>query len=226
MLNNLIKKIKSRSKKSIAIVKSSLYHSYTFQKILYFKCKILLSKKYRNREKINIIIGSGGFRQKGWISTEEKFLNLLNKNDWNKLFRRNSISAILAEHVWEHLSEKNGKKAVKNCFTFLKNDGYLRIAVPDGYHPNEFYINSVKVNGTGSGAKDHKVLFTYKSLCKMLQSSGFQVRLLEYFDENGKFHYHPWGKKDGFVSRSKKYDERNQNSKLNYTSLIIDAIKF
>ena len=53
----------------------------------------------------------------------------------------------------------------------------------------------------------------------------FQVRLLEYWDEQGQFHYHDWDENAGFIGRSKRFDTRNQGEKLGFTSLIIDAIK-
>ena len=48
----------------------------------------------------------------------------------------------------------------------------------------------------------------------MFESAGFQVRLLEYCDENGKFHYNDWNEKDGFIYRSKRFDHRNRDNQL------------
>ena len=79
--------------------------------------------------------------------------------------------------------------------------------------------------GTGIGSDDHKILYNYKSLKELLESAGFKVALLEYCDENGKFHFNEWSSKDGHIVRSKRYDPRNKDGALNYTSLIIDAIK-
>lgn len=60
-------------------------------------------------------------------------------------------------------------------------------------------------------------IFIYKS---------FKVNALEYFDENGIFHYQDRNSKDGFISRSKYNDKRNVNGKISYSSTIVDAIKF
>jgi predicted SAM-dependent methyltransferase len=57
-----------------------------------------------------------------------------------------------------------------------------------------------------------------------MQEAGFQVELLEYWDEQGVFHFQEWSSNDGHVIRSKRYDIRNKE-KLTYTSLIIDGIK-
>jgi predicted SAM-dependent methyltransferase len=100
--------------------------------------------------------------------------------------------------------------------------------VPDAYFPNETYQNVVKVGGPGPighPAASHKIVHNYKTLVKMFQTAGFQVLLLEYCDENGKFHYNDWDGKDGVIFRSKRYDLRNQGDKLVFPSLIIDAIK-
>ena len=39
---------------------------------------------------------------------------------------------------------------------------------------------------------DHKVLYTYQTLSEMLQSVGFQVDLLEHYEESGTFHHAEW----------------------------------
>ncbi len=101
----------------------------------------------------------------------------------------------------------------------------LRIAVPDGFHPDLNYIEYVKPGGTGFGSDDHKVLYNYESLTNILEKAGFQIKLLEYWDEKGEFHFQDWLSADGYVERSRLYDPRNQDGTLSYTSLIIDAIK-
>lgn len=62
---------------------------------------------------MKIIIGAGKTRYEGWEATQESDLNLLSVSDWNKLFQINSIDAMLAEHVWEHLSYEDGILAAK-----------------------------------------------------------------------------------------------------------------
>ena len=51
------------------------------------------------------------------------------------------------------------------------------------------------------------------------------AQLLEYFDENHKFHCNKWDANKGMIIRSKRFDERNLDGELNYTSIIIDAYK-
>jgi len=184
----------------------------------------------RLREKIKVtplrvVVGAEGNFQQGWIGTEIDTLNLLKKRDWKMLFKPGIIDVILAEHVWEHLTDEEGQLALRNCFTYLKKGGYFRVAVPDGFHPDQNYIDYVKPGGHGAGADDHKLLYNYLLMKAYLEAAGFKVRLLEYFDENGVFHYNEWAPEDGLIRRSKRFDERNKNGQLNYTSLIIDGIK-
>jgi predicted SAM-dependent methyltransferase len=139
-----------------------------------------------------------------------------------------SISAILAEHVWEHLDYEEGTEAAKVCFDFLKPGGYIRCAVPDAFFPNEEYQNIVKVGGPGPKdhpAASHRIVYNYNSIISMFDRAGFKVKLLEYCDDNGQFHYENWDETQGFIYRSKRFDHRNQDGKLGCVSLIVDAIK-
>ena len=182
-------------------------------------------KALSDKDDIKIVIGAGNIYQKGWIRTEFEFLDITNENDWASLFRKNSISAILAEHVWEHLTEEEGLTAAKNCYKFLKKNGYLRLAIPDGYHNSEEYIDYIKPGGHGNGADDHKVMYNYISLGKMLEKAGFNVTYLEWFDENRQFNTIDWDIEQGKIRRSIRFDERNVNGSAIYTSLIVDAYK-
>jgi predicted SAM-dependent methyltransferase len=194
---------------------------------LFFKLpKDELFFKLYNLKLIKFNIGSGksGFNHE-WFNTDKNSLDITDENDWKKYLKFLKVNNIFSEHVWEHLSDLDAEKALKNCYRFLKKGGVFRIAVPDGFHPDKEYIDYVKPGGHGLGADDHKILYNYKSLTQRLESAGFKVSLLEYWDENGNFHFKEWSDDGGRVLRSKRYDSRNQNGKLAYTSLIIDAIK-
>lgn len=68
---------------------------------------------------IKIVIGAGVYNNNpGWLHTQEEELNLLDESKWEERFERNSISAILAEHVWEHLTFEEGVQAAKICYDF------------------------------------------------------------------------------------------------------------
>lgn len=91
-----------------------------------------------------VVVGSGGSNNNvGWFHTEENVLNLLKRCDWEERFLPNSIAAVLAEHVWEHLTYEEGIDAAKTCYEFLKPGGYVRCAVPDGldFHFNDWDEN-------------------------------------------------------------------------------------
>ena len=159
-----------------------------------------------------------------WIPTNLQFLNLLIDGQWQNAFGEHGIDAIFAEHVWEHLSPANGKAGAAQCFKHLKPGGYLRIAVPDGNHPDPDYINFVRPGGFGPGADDHKVLYTYETLRDMLQSVGFQVELLEYYDADNNFHREAWDPAAGPVMRCQGWTEKKTDgSIMQFTSLIVDA---
>jgi predicted SAM-dependent methyltransferase len=182
-------------------------------------------KAFSNATQRKIIIGSSGTRFDGWVSTDRQVLDLLCEGTWERYFSPGSLDAILAEHVWEHLSADAALKSAATCYRFLKPGGYLRIAVPDGFHPDSSYIEEVRPGGVGPGADDHKVLYNYSSLIDLFARVGFKVRLYEYFDEEGKFHYLDWDSADGMVQRSKRFDSRNSTGNLAYTSIVLDAIK-
>ena len=174
---------------------------------------------------LKIVVGAGGVFEPGWIPTEIDVLNLLKPDDWRRYFTPGSLDAILAEHVWEHLTLPQGTAAAQTCFKYLKPGGYVRAAVPDGLHPDAAYIEWVRPGGVGPGADDHKVLFTYKTFADMFRRVGFMVKVLEYFDENGAFNHLPWSAAEGLIHRSKEFDRRNQGGGLKYTSIILDATK-
>lgn len=175
---------------------------------------------------LKIVVGASNvYDDESWTPTEVDFLNLLKENDWKNFFKEDSIDAILSEHVWEHLTEEEGKLAAKNCFKFLKKGAYLRCAVLDGFHVKDEYIHAVKPGGHGAGSDDHKILYNYKTFSNIFEQAGFEVKLLEYFDENHKFHQNKWSVKHDLIHRSKDHDKRNANGELNYTSLIVDAVK-
>ena len=182
-------------------------------------------RKSAQHSPLRIVIGASNIFDDGWVYTDIAYLNLLIPEHWKKTFRKNSIDGMLAEHVWEHLTAQDGLTAAKQCFEYLKPGGYLRVAVPDGFHPDPKYIDYVKVGGSGCGADDHKVLYTFETLKELFSNAGFRVELLEYFDAKGKFHFVDWDPRSGTIHRSKRFDRRNENGELKYTSIIIDAYK-
>lgn len=176
-----------------------------------------------------IVIGAGPYNNNpGWLHTQEEELSLLDRSQWVNRFEKKSVDAILAEHVWEHLTFEEGVIAAKNCYDFLKVSGYIRCAVPDGFFPNEEYQRMVQVGGPGPTdhvCATHRIVYNYKTLTAMFEEAGYTAKLLEYYDEDGEFHREEWDGNQGVIFRSKKYDPRNQGEQMVFASLIVDAIK-
>lgn len=177
---------------------------------------------------MKVIIGAGGTEQTGWVSLQEKELDITDADSWARRFKPGSLEAICAEHVWEHLTPEEGLAAAVNCFNYLQRGGTLRLAVPDGFHPSKEYINWVKP-GTGYNGDDHKVLYNYITLATLMQAAGFRVLLREWCDETGRLHFTPLDSKHGYIRRSLRSFWAwilSLRVGTRYTSLIVDGFKF
>jgi predicted SAM-dependent methyltransferase len=173
---------------------------------------------------IRLSVGAGGIVHSGWISVDQCDLDVTCRDSWERFLGTARANAILAEHVWEHLSPADALAGARNCLRFLEPGGHFRIAVPDGFHPDPAYRRAVEPGGTGEGADDHRVLYDCETLTALLQEAGFHVRLLEYFDRDGRFHFNEWDPAEGMVRRSSRFDRRNDSRPLTYTSLIADGV--
>lgn len=177
---------------------------------------------------VRIIIGAGDQHWQNWIPTHIDELDLLCPRDWELTFCSRLADAFLCEHVWEHLTETEGREAAKLCFKYLKPGGYLRCAVPDANFPDPEYQNLVKIGGPGPKshpAAGHKIVYDYRLFANLFIRAGFDVDLLEYCDEHGRFHYHQWYINDGPIYRSLLLDHRNLEGVIKSVSIIIDARK-
>ena len=206
-----------------------------------------LKRKLAASESRRIVLGAWSKFDPGWIPTQQDFLDLTKPTQWSEYFEPNSIDALLAEHVWEHITPEQGLAAAQTCHTYLKPGASLRVAVPDGLLPDPGYVDLVKADAlnptpgdatdAGGNSANHKALYTYKTLTTLFERAGFRVVLYEYFDEQGAFHCQDWDAKGGTITRSKRFDPRNKNSRLAsvypgtmddylaYSSLILDAVK-
>src|SRR5262245_12318003 len=127
---------------------------------------------------LKVVIGSGETALVGWVATDLPLVDITDLNSLKSWFRIGSVQAFLAEHVWEHFTPEQAQAATVNCYRLLGPGGHLRIAVPDGLHPNPEYIDHVKPGGTGPGCNDHRILYTYRTLVELLEAAGFEVNLL------------------------------------------------
>lgn len=180
---------------------------------------------------IKIIIGAAMTSQSGWYSTNEQWLNVADSEDWDKIFHGKSIiKNVLAEHVFEHLSEYELVKSINLIYCHLLPGGRVRIAVPDGYNPDPVYIQNVGIAGIGADAADHKQLLNYDSLNVVLKNAGFKVEIVEGYCSRGKLIQLPVLDSFGRVIRSRGNVKNMENiSGWDFvdanTSLIVDGIK-
>ena len=175
---------------------------------------------------LRVIIGAGTQTYPGWIPTQREQLDLLIHSDWVNSFKDRAVDALLCEHVWEHLTLDQAATAAANCYEFLRPGGYLRCAVPDGNYPDEEYQRFARGEvPKDHPASDHKVVYDYHLFTRIFETAGFEVDLLEYCDEDGRFHYNQWNVADGTIYRSLMIDHRNKAGEIGYVSLIVDARK-
>lgn len=167
-----------------------------------------------------IVIGASGVFEDGWIPTDAYQLDLVDRETWRRYLELASVDALLAEHVWEHLTLEEGRLGAQICYSYLRPGGYIRVAVPDGLHPDPEYREYIGIDGAaGGGIGGHKVVYTYKLLREVFEGAGFATRLLEYHDEAGQPHLSEWNPADGVIHRSSKHDPRGA------VSIILDATK-
>ncbi len=179
-------------------------------------------------EPLRVIIGAGAQTWPGWISTQRDQLDLTDRASFKRYFGDRRADALLCEHVWEHLTPEQGREAARLCLDFLKPGGWLRCAVPDANFPDEVYQRTVQVGGPGPAdhpAADHQIVYDAPTFRAVFEDAGFEVDLLEYCDDAGRFHYHGWDVSTGPVYRSLLLDHRNRDGHLGFVSLILDARK-
>lgn len=180
---------------------------------------------------MKVIVGAGGTSEPGWLSLNESDLDITSADQWARLFQPGTLEAIVAEHVWEHLTTEEGIEAARNCYRYLRHGGTLRIAVPDELHPGELYWQWC-APVIGFNRDDHKVFYSRESLCAVLASAGFRCEPREFFDQRGMFFSDlvPDGK--GSIKRTgRTYPNTFEGSLVSlivgapYTSLIVDGVK-
>ena len=179
---------------------------------------------------MRFIVGAAETYQAGWFSTNEQWLDITKKTDWDNIFpTKGRVSHILAEHVFEHLTAEQAATALGFMFELLGPEGRVRIAVPDGFNPDPEYIRHVGINGIGADASDHKQLLNKLSLQTLLADAGFQVEFVEGYTETGELHVRRYDINDGYVLRSRQATHRvtaeGWEFKDAQSSLIMDGIK-
>lgn len=175
---------------------------------------------------LRVIIGAGTQRWDGWIPTQREDLDLRDRGSWERAFGNRLADALLCEHVWEHLTEAEGRAAARVCFEFLRPGGFMRCAVPDRNFPDAAYQTAVQVGGPGPPdhpAADHRIVYDQHLFADVFTRAGFEVDLLEYCDDEGRLHYRQWDLASGPIYRSLLMDHRNRDGRIGFASLILDA---
>ena len=116
----------------------------------------------------------------------------------------------------------------QSAFPSYNRAGICVVLSPDANFPNAEYQRTVKIGGPGPAdhpAADHKLVYDHTLFVDVFRRAGFDVDLLEYCDNDGRFHYNQWNPDEGPIYRSLRSDHRNRGSELGFVSLIIDARK-
>ncbi|MBX3103245.1 MAG: methyltransferase domain-containing protein [Bacteroidetes bacterium] len=191
---------------------------------------------------LNIIIGAMNSQYPGWVSTNWNELDMTKGHQWKRYFSEKKCDKIMLEHVLEHISEEDIARFLAAAYASLKSGGTLRIAVPDGYNPDERYIDFVKpavprkgqekseypwVKPTDKiiGDPNHKSLLNIDSLSAALQRAGFEVHPLEYYTPEGGLVANYPNDDNGVIYRTVSKDFRCYDFGKTFNSLIIDAVK-
>lgn len=182
-----------------------------------------LRKIIREAKPSKIILGSGSRQHREWLCTDYPVFDITSTIQWYYLFRNTQISEFLAEHVFEHLTEIQVFKSLSNINQYLKPGGTFHLSVPDSNHPNQIYIDHVRPGGSGAGADDHKSFWNIDSISELSKQIGFEVKPIEYCDENGKI---ITSDPENIAIPLVRSLSKGFKSKIeNYSSLIVDLIK-
>src|SRR5262249_54496828 len=172
---------------------------------------------------LKINLGAGLTAYEGWISVEFTEVDAADDRDWWRYFVPNTVSNVLSEHVWEHMTAEHGLAAARCVHKYLQEGGCFRVAVPDRNHPSPEYHDDCKPDPFILG---HKEFYDKNQMVDLLMSAGFsKVTPIEWWDSSGKFNKMPWGDERGHVNRSAHNEPLNAGGNLVYTSLIVDAFK-
>ena len=181
-------------------------------------------------EPLKIIVGAAETWQEGWYSTNENWLDITNAEDWQAVFQgKRLLTRVLAEHVFEHLTHEECRVALAHIHRHMREGGRIRVAVPDGNHPDADYLRHVGIGGIGDDASDHKQLLTVEALCALMAEAGFIPEHLEGYDAAGRLILEPYSPEDGFVYRSRVNETPESRTKWGFvdaaTSLIVDGTR-
>ncbi len=192
--------------------------------------RFAISRPVSRGGKIRIIAGAAETFRDGWYSTNEPWLDVIEPADRRCVFHgKRLITHVVAEHVFEHLTYDESRKARVSISYYRVDGGGLRIAVPDGDHPDEDYLRHVGINGIGADAADHGQLPDVDVVFQLFREAGFEPTHLEGYDSNGNLVRNSYSTDDRFIQRSRGnalLDSRNNWGFVDAdTSLVVDGVK-
>ena len=105
----------------------------------YWHCRMLLSRRSLIKDYLKssgskkLQIGCGRNRLNGWLNTDLVGNREVVYMDATKPlpFPDNSLDYIFSEHIFEHISYRDGSRFIKECYRILKPEGRIRISTPD-----------------------------------------------------------------------------------------------
>jgi predicted SAM-dependent methyltransferase len=216
-----------------SIVPSGMRHQLRLaqKRIVYFSRRQCIRIPVAAGKSMKVIVGAAMTHQAGWYATNEQWLDITQAGDWQRVFRGKALlTNLLAEHVFEHLTPDETRRTLHNIARHMAPGGRVRIAVPDGYHPDPTYIRHVGIAGIGADAEDHKQLLNSDSLQQYLEDAGFQADLQEGYRRDGELVQKALQVDDGAVIRSRS-NGHTMAGRAGWefvdanTSLVIDGIR-
>ena len=188
------------------------------------------TKVARTGYDLKIILGAAETYQDGWYATNEQWFDITRPEHWHRLFGdRQPLKSIVAEHVFEHLTPEGAETAFQQAVKYLQPGGTIRIAVPDGNHPDPEYMRHVGIAGIGPDAADHKQLYTAESLMKQMQTAGLNPTHLEGYTADQQLVARQVDPTLGFIKRSRTNQNKSHPDNWDFpdasTSLVVDGTK-
>jgi predicted SAM-dependent methyltransferase len=122
-----------------------------------------------------------------------------------------TVSAILSEHFFEHITYEQSRNLLNECFRILRPDGTMRIAVPDYGAPRnkKFARQERDPNHT-----DHLQFPTFLWAKKLCEDSPFESYTISNYWENDSFHYSEIDYSLGWIKRTADNDKRNRRKSV------------
>lgn len=162
-------------------------------------------------------------KYENWISVDvEVPSNWGIKHDLTKEFPIDdcTISAILSEHFFEHITYEQSCKLLSECYRILRRSGTMRIAVPDYGAPRN---KNFALKGHDPNHTDHLQFPDFTWAKRLCEDSPFNSYNITNYWKDNQFHYSKIDYSVGWVKRSADNDRRNQRRSL--SEKIIGVLK-